>query len=328
MKKIYLYAFAAIMFLGVAGCNIELPYPIDEVRRGVVIDVSRVPGSDGLLGEDGVGDYRLRLTIPFQQGDFSMMSHAQLLAVLRDVTGATTSRVVVDNITDFRPVTVRVNGRDSLTREHSIDLTLDMLDVYSRFGKTNPTAGEVLNFTVNAVLHNGDVIPGWTQHSGINNRGRMLSWRFGVPERSFSPSVEFAVLCSIDPDIFTGTFEVVAGAQTYTAQLTRTSVMPTPMPTGVNPNYVVGIEISQMWSGAAAVGFLPAAVIWINLEDFSPITTLQNRTGTFHDGIEIVWRFNSISIDTCTREIRFNANRHVPGVGNFGAFDFVLTPAP
>lgn len=319
MKKIYLYALVAITFLGIAGCDIELPYT--DVKRSVVIDITRVVGTDGLLAEDGLGNYQVRLMIPWQQGDFSIMSHAQILAVLTDVTGSTSSRTVMDYITDFR----RVGD----TYNYATTVTLDILDIYNRFGKTNPTAGEILNITVNVVLNDGSVIPGWIPTGGVGRfaNEHLVGWQVDNPARTgVSSRVRYMVVCSFDPTIFTGTFDVVAGGQTYTVELTQTSVMPTPMPSGVNPANVFGIEISRMWSGAAAVGFLPSAIVWINTEDFSPIVTLQNGTGTYHDGIEIVWRFNSMTVDTCTREIRFNANRHVPGVGNFGAFDFVLTP--
>ena len=108
MKKIYL-AFIALSLLFIAvSCEKDLPYPINDVKRGVVIDVARIAGTDGVLS-DGLtsGNYKVKLTIPEQQGDYSFMKYAQLVAVIQGVDKKFKSQVVVDNITEFPKEIIR-----------------------------------------------------------------------------------------------------------------------------------------------------------------------------------------------------------------------------
>ncbi|MDR0687336.1 MAG: hypothetical protein LBF55_01450 [Prevotellaceae bacterium] len=185
MKRIYLLTLAAAALCAFAGCKKELPYPIDEVKRGVLIDIVRAPGSDGVLAAgETTGSYKVKLTIPEYQGDYSSLSHAQLLAVLTNAQGTTTSRVAVDNITGF-PKEVDVN----------------IADVYGKFGLTAPALGEVLYFTTNVVLKNGDLIPGWSEYMGFNNRA-FSGWK--VDDRAYSYNVRYPVACPLDVDDFVG----------------------------------------------------------------------------------------------------------------------------
>lgn len=185
MKKIYL-AFVALSMLFVIGsCDKALPYPIDEVKRGVVIDVSRVAGTDGILS-DGLtsGNYQIKLSIPSLQGDHSFMKHAQLLAVLEN-SDTIVSEVVLDNITDF-------------PRE----ITIDVADVYSKFGLSTPTLGESLYFTTNTVLNDDTVIEGWDIVTGFNNLA-FVGWQ--VDGRAYSYNVRYSVACELVLDDFVGT---------------------------------------------------------------------------------------------------------------------------
>ena len=102
MKKIYIALFAIALLFIAQSCEKDLPYPIKDVTRGVVIDIVRIPGTDGVLS-DGIttGNCKIKVTIPENQGDYSFMSHAQILAVLEGADKKMTSHVVVDNITEF-----------------------------------------------------------------------------------------------------------------------------------------------------------------------------------------------------------------------------------
>ncbi|MDR0414995.1 MAG: hypothetical protein LBH84_06235 [Prevotellaceae bacterium] len=185
MKKISLIALTAAAIYAFSGCEKELPYPIDGVKRGVLIDIARIPGSNGLL-EAGqtTGNYQVMLTIPEYQGDYSSLDHAQLLAVLTGTDGVTSARVVVDNITSF---------------PQKIDI--DIAGVYGKFNLAGPSSGEVLYFTANVVLKNGDVIPGWSEHAGFNNRA-FSGWR--VDNRAYSYNVRYPVVCQLNLDDFVG----------------------------------------------------------------------------------------------------------------------------
>jgi hypothetical protein len=188
MKKIYLYTLATIALCAFGSCNKDLPYPIDEVKKGVLVDIVRVAGTDGVLaaGQTG-GNYKIKLTIPQYQGDYSFLDRVQLLAVL-ERNNATSSRVVVDNITTFPQ-----------------EITIDVADVYSKFGLTAPTLGEVLYLTTNAVLNTGEVIPGWTEYAGFNNRA-FTGWK--VDGRNYSFNVRYPVACPLDINNFIGTMMI------------------------------------------------------------------------------------------------------------------------
>lgn len=186
MKRIYLYIIVSIAFcLVTASCDKDLPFPIDEVTRGVVIDIVKSPNSDQtLVVGKTTGNYKVDLLIPTQQGDYSMMANAELLAILSS-GGTTTSQVVVNNITNF-PSTVTIN----------------MAEVYSKFGKTAPVLGETLNFTLNVVLKSGEVVPGWHQlktevngkpvYTNIYNNQAFAGWNVGT--RKLSYRVQYSVV--------------------------------------------------------------------------------------------------------------------------------------
>ena len=207
MKKIF-FAFISLSLLFVVNsCDKDLPYPIDEVTRGVLIDVSRVPGTDGVLS-DGLttGNYKVKLIIPEDQGDYSFMEKAQLLAVLQG-GGTTTSRVVVDNITQFPQ-----------------EITINVADVYSKFGQRAPALGQILYFTANVVKKDGSVIPGWTEYTGFNNV-MFAGWQ--VDGRAYSSNVRYAVACPLNLDDFVGecfvTLDDWWGDEPYPVEITRIS---------------------------------------------------------------------------------------------------------
>lgn len=207
MKKIYL-AFITLSLLFIAvSCDKDLPYPIDEVKKGVVIDVVRVPGTDGVLS-DGLtsGNYKINLSIPEQQGDYSFMKEAQLVAVLEGVDGKVTSQIVMENITEFPK-----------------EITIDVADVYSKFGLSTPSLGETIYFTTNTVLKDDAIIPGWDKVIGFNNKA-FAGWR--VDGRAYSYNVRYSVACELVLDDFVGTNTVYVDewiGSGYTVEITKVS---------------------------------------------------------------------------------------------------------
>lgn len=198
MRKIYLILFILPLIFVAQSCDKELPYPIDEVKRGVVIDIVRSEGTDGVLYRDQTdGNFKVVLSIPEQQGDYSILKYGQLYAMLERVLPDPTeddpdrtktvrdAKVIVDNITTF-----------------PAEITLDMADIYSKFGLVTPDIGETLYFTTNVILQDDYVIPGWTSQTGFNNR-TFTGWR--VNGRAFSYNVRYSVVCELVLDDFVGT---------------------------------------------------------------------------------------------------------------------------
>jgi hypothetical protein len=313
MKKIGLYVFATIAFgLFTVSCEKDLPFPIDQVTRGVAIDIVRVSKTDGVLADgQTTGNYQVKLTIPTYQGDYSMMDHAQLLAVLNDGTH-TTSQVAIDNITDF-PAT----------------LTINIADVYKKFGKTAPALGETLTFAVNVVLKSGEVIPGWNAYTGTYNGNAFAGWQ--VDGRGFSYRVQYAVVCSSDPEIFLGTFQCAETSQygndSYPVTISHYESLPSTIPAGVDAGELYGIKIDPIsptiWEGAISY-----TIIWINTADFSIVATDQPTGDNYNATTQIVWRFKDATVSTCTRQIKFTATPTLVGTssGSYAAFTFTLKP--
>ncbi|MEA4984434.1 hypothetical protein SDC9_38878 [bioreactor metagenome] len=187
MKKIYLAFIALSLLIITSGCNKELPFPIDEVKRGVLIDIVRVDGSDGVL-LDGIttGNYKVKLSVPANQGDYSFMSKVQLLAVLQQVDGSWTSAVVVDNITGFPK-----------------EIQIDVADLYSKFQLAAPSVGEIMYLTTNTVLKDGSIVPGWTELAGFNNKA-FSGWQ--VDGRAYSYNVRYPVACAFNEALTKGAY--------------------------------------------------------------------------------------------------------------------------
>lgn len=221
MKKIYLTFITLSLLFVMQGCDKELPYPIDDVTRGVVIDIVRTEGTDGVLYRDQTdGNYKVTLTIPEQQGDYSFMKKAQLLAVLERVLPdptvenpertktVTESKVVVDDITEFPK-----------------DVSINVADVYSKFGLSAPEIGETLYFTTNVVLNNDDyTVLGWSELQGFNNKA-FTGWRVG--SRAYSYNVRYSVVCELVLEAFVGTCTVTLdewwGETPYEVEVTKVS---------------------------------------------------------------------------------------------------------
>lgn len=304
MKKICL-AFITLSLL-LVGCKKELPYPIEDVTRGVVIDVTRVAGTDGTLS-DGLttGNYKINLVIPPQQGDYSFMQQAQLLAVLEEpitnADGSTTTKyttaVVKDNITEFPQ-----------------EVTIDVADVYAKLGKSTPSVGEVVYFTVNTVLNNGTTVPGWSELFGFNNNA-FSAWQ--VSGRAYSSNVRYAVVCPLVLEDFTGTCTVTTddwwGETPYTVEVTKVSD--------------TQLSIAGLFNGQATNPLL----ITIDIEDYSISFEKQVLTplsGNWWSPARPTYNNFSLAsvsgvVDACDTKITFTAAATVDA-GSFGNRNFVL----
>jgi len=314
MKKIF-FAFISFSLLIIANsCDKELPYPINDVKRGVVIDVSRIPGTNGVLSE-GVteGNYKIKLLIPEYQGDYSFMKNAQLLAVLTGVDGKMSSRVAIDNITTF-----------------PIEIDLNIADVYSKFGLSAPELGQILQFTANVILNDESVIPGWTEYTGFNNNA-FNGWV--IDGRGFSSNVRYAVACPLDKDPVNGTFigtficdeSSTYGADSYKVTITYNPNSPDAkdIPIGVTAANLYGLNITpvspNIWEPSKQ-----DINVWINTENLTLVIPNQD-TGDLYNGNHILWyNFRDMSVSTCGRTLQYTVQPYVPGVVGWNAFTFKI----
>lgn len=288
MKKIYL-AFITLSLLFIAvSCDKDLPYPIDQVKKGVVIDIVRAAGSDGTLSRgETAGNYKVKLTIPEQQGDYSFMKHAQLLAVIQGVDGKLKSEIIADNITEFPK-----------------EITIDVAAVYKKLGKTVPLIGETLYLTTNTVLENDIVIPGWNSLIGFNNKA-FVGWI--IDGRAYSYSVRYPVVCPLLLEDFYGTNTVIedewSGDAPYDVEIVKVSD--------------TELKIVGLFPGQTS----NAMILKVNPVDYSIIIDKQiivpNPTWWAGNPYKDFSLAGTGSIDACETVISFSVAASV-NLGNFG----------
>lgn len=196
MKYIKLLIAAAFVSVFTISCDQDLPYPLDDVKRGVVIDVVRSTNTDGVLSAGTTdGNYKITISIPPQQGNYSQLDYVQLLCVYTDPQGKTTAKVIEDNIKDFPK-----------------EITLNIADIYTKLGLTEPSLGEVCEITTNSVLKDGYVVYGWNEYSGFNNKA-FTGWV--VDGRAYSYRVRYPVACQLVLDDFVGTMTMTDNSVFY-----------------------------------------------------------------------------------------------------------------
>ncbi|MDR2621172.1 MAG: hypothetical protein LBC48_01160 [Dysgonamonadaceae bacterium] len=298
MKNRYLVIITLFLLFIIPSCEKDLPYPIDEVKRGVLIDIVRVAGTDGVLSNGSTaGNYKVKLSIPENQGDYSFLKNAQLLAVLQNINGTYTSQVVVDNITEFPK-----------------EIQIDVADVYSKLGLTTPAVGQILYFTTNAVLADNSIIPGWTEVAGFNNIA-FSGWL--VEGRAYSSNVRYSVVCPLILDDFAGTCTVTLdewwGETPYPVEVTKISD--------------TELKISGLCNGVCSNDL----IITVDPIDYSisiPKQVLEPESGYWwSDSGRPAYNNFSLqgagTINACELSISFSATATVDA-GSFGTVSFEL----
>ena len=113
MKHISLLAVFCCIIALTACDKQKLPYDLEGVEHGVIINISKVAGTSTTLSTDmNAGDYQVELSVPnYYQGDMSMFKEAQLMAVYTDTEGKKTPAYVVEGIKEF-PAKLKLNIKD------------------------------------------------------------------------------------------------------------------------------------------------------------------------------------------------------------------------
>jgi len=311
MKNKFLVAIVLSLLFIIPSCQKDLPFPLDQVKKGVLIDVVRVAGTDGILSDgETTGNYKIKLTIPSEQGDYSSMKNAQLLAVLKNTDGTYSSKVVLDNLTEFPQV-----------------IQLDIANIYSQFGLEAPELGQILFLTTNIVMNDGSVIPGWTSLTSFNNND-FAGWL--VDGRTYSSNVAYAVACPLVLDDFVGTFYVTLdewwGEEPYPVEITKISdtqlsianlfnSIADDFEDEVNP-LVITIDPTDH-----SISFTRQILVPNSAELWWGNTTYTNFALTSGKG----------TINSCDLSISFSATATVDlpsGTGSFGTVSFVIEKNP
>jgi len=307
MKNKFLAAIVISLLFIIPSCQKDLPFPLDQVTKGVLVDIVRVAGTDGILSDgQTTGNYKIKLTIPDEQGDYSILKAVQLLAVLKNADGTYSTKVVKDNLTGFPQ-----------------EIQLDIANIYSQFGLKAPELGQTLYVTTNVVLNDGSVIPGWTQLTGFNNKD-FAGWL--VDGRAYSSNVAYAVACPLVLDDFVGTFYVTLdewwGEEPYPVEITKVSdtklsianmfnAVADDFADEVNPLVITIDPTDHSISFAKQILVPNSGALWWGRPTYSNFA-LSAGKGT---------------INSCDLSISFSATATVDA-GGFGAVSFIIEKNP
>ena len=257
--KYILPVIGVIAFLG--SCDNELPYDLDGVEKSVAINIGKVAGSSTTLSTDpNDGDYRILLTIPEQQGDYSMLKEAQLIAVYTyDITKTKKFGVVKDGITTF-PATV----------------TVDMNDVMTKLGIDSLRIGDRMEFAVSHTLKSGTQVDAYIMNSDSTyffNNTYFSGWRM-ADGSNFKNRISYTAFAPFHKEYFQGNGIVATDDSGWACPINVTQIDELPptdwIPAGVTAADLVGLKLEgDFWFGGDEMK------LWINTQDFTLIVPDQ-----------------------------------------------------
>ena len=242
----------------------KLPYDLEGVEHGVVINIAKVTGTSTTLSTDmSIGDYQIELSVPeYYQGDMSMFKEAQLMAVYTDGDGNKKAAHVVEGITEFPAV-----------------LKLNIKDVCSKCGKSTIEIGDRIDFVPCYTLKSGTQVDGWSELIGFNN----VYFTWALDDGSnYQNRISYTAFAPFYKDHFKGTglYELLDTGDAYgdgygAALVTPITDMPEDkwLPKGVTADDLVGLhivcDIPNSWFGVMNFD------MWINTQDFTIIMPEQ-----------------------------------------------------
>jgi hypothetical protein len=184
--KTVMIAFLAGVIATSCSQDSDLPYPINDVKEGVLVDISQTPNTDGFI--DAIAPNvqpNLGVTlnlVPKGDGDWDKID---LVIIYQNSVDNTFSKFVYqENITSL-PQTI----------------DLDYNTILEGFGIERENPGDNFHVVIDIYLPNGLVVFGWTPYTGFTNTD-FASWQFNG--RGYSRRVVYPAACPIDPDFWAG----------------------------------------------------------------------------------------------------------------------------
>jgi hypothetical protein len=241
------FALASVVF---TACQQKLPYDLQGTEHGVVIDIRKVQGASTTLSTDmNDGDYKVLLTIPEQQGDYSMLKEAQIMAIYTDGAKNKKSAKVVTGIKEF-PYTATIN----------------IADACSKLGVSTIEIGDRIEFTPCVTLNSGTQVDGWSELGGFNNT-IFTGWQ--LPNGPFSYRVAYTAFAPFNKDAFKGdAIPWSDGTNSDVCKVTQITELPqeSSIPSGVTAADLVGLKVEgDIWFGGDTF------TLWINTQDYTLI---------------------------------------------------------
>lgn len=271
MKTNKLFIAAAFALAVLSGCSQKLPYDLENTTHSVVINIRKLVGSSTTLSTDmNDGDYKIVLSIPEQQGDYSMLDEAQIMAVYTDgKTKVKQYAKVVTGIKSF-PYTA----------------TIDIKDVCKKLHVGKIVIGDRIEFTPCVKLKSGEQIDGWSPLTGFNNT-LFTGWQ--QPDGPYTYRVAYTAFAPFHKEKFQGNavpFEDDNGAsgtcKVTQLDMTKEENLPPAeyIPNGVTANDLVGLLVESygaLWWEEDD----ESLKMWINTQDFTVILPDQVMSAKF-----------------------------------------------
>ncbi len=253
MKQNRIFAFIlALSTLFVACDKQNLPYDLEGIQKGVVINIHKPAGAGAAMSTDMTDEFEILLDIPEQQGDWSMLKEAYLTVIYTHGTEKKAGRVSGAPITEF-PCTLKVKASD----------------VCRDLGVAELTVGDRIEFTPSYILDNGTEVKGWTELMGFNNK-TFSGWIMedGAP---FSYRISYTAFAPFVQEKYQGVQTLLDG---YNTPVLLTPIDEYPadewIPVGVDKSKLVGLKIEgDMFYGGDVIK------IWINTMDYTLIVPDQ-----------------------------------------------------
>lgn len=284
--KNYKIVSALFFVAALTGCSQKLPYDLDGVEKGVVINIHKPLGAAAAMQQDKSDVFDVILDIPSQQGDWSMLDKAFLTAVYTH-NGEKTAADLDEVVTEF-PCTLKVK----------------ISDVCAKLGLSGDlSVGDRIEFTPSYTLKSGTTVRGWTSLIGFNNK-TFSGWKM-EDDSSYSYRIAYTAFAPFDKADFIGTGTL---DDEGSSPVTITEISEKPdaawIPTGVTEDKLIGLQLDgDIWYGGDRIK------VWINTLDYTLIVPDQvirkdftyGTLGTYDGKIED----GEGEIDTLNKTIKF-----------------------
>lgn len=293
-----------LVLAALTGCDKQkLPYDLDGVEKGVVINIHKPEGVGAAMSTDKSDVFSIILDIPEQQGDWSMLKEAYLTAVYTH-EGKKTSAAVTEGVKEF-PCTLQVK----------------ISDVCTKLGVSTLSVGDRIEFTPSYVLNSGTEVKGWTSLGGFNNT-TFTGWKM-ADGSTFSYRVSYTAFAPFVKAHFLGTGTLNDG---YDTPVTITEITELPdasdIPAGVPADKLIGLKLEgDIFFGGDVFK------MWINTLDYTLIIPDQVICPNFTFGSYGTYDAQAVDcegeIDTLNETINFYFNTSWGPYG-FGDADCVI----
>ena len=255
MKINKIFAMIALGAL-FCSCDQKLPYDLEGTKHGVLISISKVQGTSGILSTDmNAGNYQVKLDLPIYQGDYSMLEDAQIMAVYTGVDKTKKSAIVAEGIKAF-PDTVKLNIKD----------------VASKLGISEINVGDKIEYTPCYTLKDGLQVNGWSELTGFNNKN-FSSWKL-EDGSSFAYRVSYTAFAPLQLDKFQcDTVKIIGGNPDVNIKVAQIDSIPDAawIPAGTLEDDLVALNfVGDIFYGEDDPAD-DSILMWINLQDYSLI---------------------------------------------------------